>query len=278
MFKTASKLFLALAAFGYVAAFASAGGTGEHLLGMDSLIGPLTLGYKGYVGDHISYAIFMGLATASLFGGILLSAVRDADPDAVVQLVPVDTVPEVPAPSKVNYWPVVAGFSLGAIALGLAVGPTLVFIGCIGLGATTVEWAVRAWADRATGDPEVNQAIRNRFLHPVEIPAMAVIAIGGLVLAVSRILLALPKGGAYAVFALVPVAILGLGALVFFSPKLSPSIIAGLLIVGAVAILAGGVAAGIHGERKESEHEKKESSQGAVPMPSPALTVIRVGR
>ena len=90
------------------------------------------------------------------------------------------------------------------LVIGLAVGPIMFTIGMVGLAICLVEWAVRSWSDRATGDPEVNRSIRNRFMQPVEIPALAVIGIAGMVLAVSRILLALPKIGSYLVFGLVP--------------------------------------------------------------------------
>jgi hypothetical protein len=277
MFKTGSKFLFGLSAFGFVAAIAYAAGTGRHLLGMDSLVGPLTLGYKGYVGDHVGYAILLGLSAAALFLGVFLSVLHEADPHAVAEVAGTDTVPEVPAPETVNYWPVVAAFSIGAVALGLAVGPIMFVIGAIGLAITTVEWAVRAWSDRATGDPEVNRAIRGRLMHPVEIPATAVLGIGAIVLATSRILLALPKAGYYAVFALVPVAILAVGSLIVLKPKLSQSVIAGLLLVGGIALLAGGVVAAVAGEHhKPAEHGKSEN--GSPPLPAPQFTVIRVAR
>jgi hypothetical protein len=268
MFKTGSKFLFGLAGFGYLAAFLWADGTGQHKLGMDSLIGPLTFGYKGYVGDHVGYTLFIGLATVALFLGIVLAALRDADADAVAQVAGLDTVPEVPAPQTVNFWPVIAAFSMGAIALGLAVGSTLVVIGLVGLVVTTVEWAARAWSDRATGDPEVNRTIRNRLMYPVEIPGVAVLGIGGLVLAVSRILLALPKYGSYAVFGLVPVAIAAVGMLVVFRPRVSQSVVAAILLVGGLAILGGGVVAAIQGPRSHGEKEQHAGESGHAPKPA----------
>ncbi|MGI8709408.1 MAG: hypothetical protein ACR2LA_00210 [Acidimicrobiales bacterium] len=283
MIKTGSKFLFGLALFGFVAAVAWADGTGRHKLGMDSLIGPLTVGYKGYVGQHTGYALLLGLSVAALFLALFLSALRDSDPDAVAQVAGTDTVPEVPAPVTVNYWPVVGAFSLAAIALGLAVGPTLFVIGIVGLAATTVEWSVRAWSDRATGDPDVNRSIRNRFMYPVEIPAVAVLGVGGLVLAISRILLALPKVGSYLVFGLVPVLVLAVGALIVTRPKLSQSAIAALLLVGGFAILAGGVVAALAGERNPSgEHEKRAGEggggeHGLAQLVAQERKVIRVG-
>lgn len=280
MFKTGSKFLFGLAAFGFVGAVIYARFTGDHYALFDSVLGPLTLGWKGYVGDHTGYSILVGLAAVCLFLGIFLAALRDSDPDAAAQVAGLDTVPEVPAPANANYWPVVAAFSLAAVALGLAVGPTLFVIGAVGLVAVTVEWAVQAWSDRATGDPEVNRTIRNRFLNPVEIPALAVVGIAGTVLAVSRILLALPKTGSYVVFGLVPAIILGVGALIVLKPKLSPSVVAGLLIVGALAVLGGGVVAGIAGERHHEEeggHEEGGKAESLAPLVPHGPTVVRVG-
>ena len=171
--------------------------------------------------------------------GILAQA---SDPEASAQVLGLETVPEVPAPVRANYWPVIGAFSLGAVVLGLGIGSTMFFLGCVGLAVTGIEWAVRAWADRATGDPEVNQSIRDRFLGPVEVPGLAALGVAGLVLAVSRILLALPKEGSYVVFGLVPAIILVLAYLVVSRPQLSQSAIAGMLLIGAVALLFVGLA------------------------------------
>jgi len=282
MYKTGSKFLFALAGFGLLAAVVWAGATGDHAIGMDSIIGPLSGGYKGYVGDQAGYTLLVGLSFVALFLGIFLSALRDADPEAEAQVLGLDAVPEVEAPVAPNYWPVVAAFSAGAVVIGLAVGPIMFTIGMVGLAICLVEWAVRTWSDRATGDPEVNRSIRNRFMQPVEIPALAVIGIAGMVLAVSRILLALPKIGSYLVFGLVPAAILAIGALIVLRPQLSQSVVAGLLLFCGIAILAGGVAAAIAGEREHGgEHEEHstegEGEHGLAPLPAPSSAVIVVG-
>jgi hypothetical protein len=286
MFKTGSKFLLGLAAFGFIGAYWYAYGTGDHggahkklgpvhMPDMAALLGPLTLGYKGHVGEHAGYAILIGLFATALFLGIVFSALRDAEPHHVAEVAGTEAVPEVPAPVSANYWPLVGAFSLASIAIGLAVGPPLVVIGGIGLACTVVEWAVSAWSDRATGDPEVNRAIRHRFLNPVEIPVGAVIGIGGLVFCISRVLLAVPKTPAYFIFGGVPLLVLGIGVLVAMVPKLSKSIIAAMLIVFALAILASGVAAGIHGAHKS---EEKKGGQESLVVPAPTHLSIRAGR
>jgi len=281
MFKTGSKFLYGLAGLGLVSAILLAAATGDHPIGMDTLLGPLTFGYKGYVGDHVGYTVLISLSFISLFGGIFLSALRDSDAEAAAQVVGLETVPEVPAPATANYWPVIGGFSAGAVVIGLAVGPIMAVVGLVGLTITAFEWAARSWADRATGDPEVNQGIRDRLLQPIEIPALAVLVIGGIVLAVQQILLALPKIGSYLVFGLVPVAILVVGSIIVLKPKLSQSVIAGMLLVGGFAILAGGVAATIAGERDHGGHSKEKGGhskgeEGLAPQTQNGIPVIVV--
>ena len=282
MVKSGSKFLYGLAAFGFVAAIVYSASTGDQELGMDSLLGPLTFGYKGYVGDHVGYVVLMGLAIVSLVLGLFMSGLHDADPEAEAQVAGLETVPEPAVPATVNYWPIVGGFSAAALVLGLAVDSALFVVGMVGLAVVTVEWAVRTWSDRATGDPEVNRDIRNRFMYPVEIPVGAVLVIGGLVLAVSRILLAVPVVGAYLVFGLVPAIILGLGAMVVLKPKISQSTIAAILLVGGLAVLAGGVAAAIAGEREhEGDHSSEEGGhadeEGLAPISSEPPAVTGVG-
>ena len=75
---------------------------------------------------------------------------------------------------------------------------------------------------------------------------------------------------------------IGVGILIVMKPKLSKSVIAGLLLFGGFAVLAGGVAAAIHGEREHEGGEHKEEEGGehggriAVSLPEPGQTVIRV--
>jgi hypothetical protein len=270
-----SKFFLGLAAFAFVVAAVYAGASGQHVVGMDTLIGAITLGYKGRVGDHLGYTVLIGLMFSALFLGLTFVALRDVDPEAGAQLLGTDTVPEEVAPTSVSYWPIVGAFSVGAMLLGIVVGKPLFVLGLVGVVITAAEWAIKAWADRATGDPEVNRSIRNRMMYPVEVPAIAVLGIGLFVLSISRLLLALPKGGSYAVFGLVPVVVLGVGWLIAVRPKVSSSLIAALLLVGGLAILAGGVFGAVHGERKF--HVEKTKSEGSIGVVSPsARPVVRV--
>lgn len=277
MFKSASKFLFGLAGLAFLSAIVLGVATSDQGP-IDSILGPITMGYKGGVGDHVGYSILISLAVVSFFLGVFLASLRDADPEAEAQLVGLETVPEAPEPTTVNYWPVIGAFSAAAVVLGLAIGSEMVVVGAVGLVCCTVEWAARAWADRATGDAEVNQTIRNRLMNPIEIPVLAVLGIGGLVLAVSRILLALPKTGSYLAFAIIPTVMFIFGVLILMKPKMSQSAIAAILLVGGLAILAGGVAAAIAGEREHGGGHEEEhgGEEGLAPLPGPAELVITV--
>lgn len=271
MIKTGSKFFYALAGLALVAAVLYAGFTGDHKLGMDTLLGPLTFGWKGYVGEHVGYSILMGVMAVSLALGIFFSVARDTDAEQAAKLLDLPSAPGAAVPVSVNYWPTIGAVSFGCLALGLAVGPVLFVIGIVGVFASLIEWTVRAWADHATGDAELNRSLRAALLGPFELPIGGVLVIGGIVLGMSRILLALPKVGSIAVFGAVPAVILGIGALVALKPKLSHSVIAGMIAAAALALLIGGTVSAVVGER--DHHSEGETEHSSAPMGA----VIEVG-
>ncbi|MBX3313805.1 MAG: hypothetical protein KF906_05735 [Actinobacteria bacterium] len=272
MIKTGSKFFYALAGLAFVAAVLYAGFTGDHKLGMDTLLGPLTFGWKGYVGEHIGYTILMSVAAVSLVIAVFFSVTRDTDAEQAAAVLDLPAAPGAAVPVSVNYWPTVGAVSFGCLALGLAVGPVLFVIGIVGLIATLFEWTVRAWADHATGDAELNRSLRSALLGPFELPIGGVLIIVGIVFGMSRILLALPSVGSIVVFGAVPAVVLGVGALVALKPKLSHSAIAALIVVGALALLVGGTVAAVVGERDHDTHTTETEHSSA-----PSSVVIEVG-
>ncbi|MEJ7585821.1 MAG: hypothetical protein WKF43_17445, partial [Acidimicrobiales bacterium] len=114
MVTTGSKYFFGLAAFAAAAAFVYGGATAGHEVNMETLLGVVTLGYKGSVGDQFGYTVLMGLCFSALFLGLVTVAFRDADPEAAAQVVGAEAVPDAPVPQGASYWPVVAAFGVGA--------------------------------------------------------------------------------------------------------------------------------------------------------------------
>jgi len=269
MTKNAAKLLYTIAGLAVLAAVAFAAFTGGHAIGMDTLLGPLTLGWKGYVGDHVAYAVLVATAAAALLGGITVSLIADGDASAGARAIGVEAVPA-PAPvERANYWPAVGALSFALVALGLALGPILFVMGGIGIAIVLVEWTVRAWSERATGDRELNRHLRDTLMIPVEYPALGVLVVAGVALAMWKIMMALPSVGAIVVFAAVPALILAFGALLVLKPQVSQSVIAGLIVIGVVALIVGGVIAAVVGERDHGSHHE------GLRAPT---TVIKAGR
>lgn len=279
MFTTGSKWFFGLAAAAVVAALVYGGATNPDEVGMSTLTGVLTLGYKGGVGDHVGYAVLMGLAGACAFLGATTAAFRDSSVEAGAELLERETVPEVVAPARGSYWPVVSAFGVGFVAVGLVTEQGLVLLGLVVLAAAAFEWAISAWADRATGDPEVNRAIRRRVMLPVEVPVIGALGVAVFVLSMSRILLAVPKLGVYLIFGLVPLAVLVAAFILSARPKINPSVVAVLCVIGALAVMVGGVIGAANQREIEPHHEEEghgseEEHEGAPAVPAGAPVVL----
>ena len=73
MITTGSKWFFGLGFVSLVLAAAYGWTTGGNGLG------PVSVGYKGGVGDHLGYGILLVAGVASLFAGFCATAYRDAD-------------------------------------------------------------------------------------------------------------------------------------------------------------------------------------------------------
>lgn len=270
MFTTGSKWFFGLAAAALVAALIYGGATNPDEVGMSTFTGVLTFGYKGGVGEQLGYAVLMGLVGAGLFLGATSAAFRDASVEAGAELLERETVPEVVAPAHGSYWPIIGAFGVGTATVGLVTARPLVMLGVVVVVAAAFEWAVSAWAERATGDPVVNQAIRRRVMMPVEVPVLGALGIAAFVLSISRIMLAVPQLGVYILFGAVPLLVLIVAFILAARPRINRSVVAGLCVVAAVAILAGGVASAIVGPRP-LEHEEGEEGEGGDHEGAPAL-------
>jgi len=242
MFTTGFKYYfgLGLALMGAAVVYGYTTG-GNH-------VGPVSMGWKGGVGDLIGYTMLLTLAFVMMSVGLVLVVFRDADPAAQSHYLGVDSVATAPHVTG-NFWPVVGAFGVGTMAIGLVINTAVFITGLVVCGAVAFEWMTTAWADRATGDPTANRELRDRVMAPIEVPALGGAAVALVVLAMSRILLSVSKNGAVAVAGIVAVLILAIAVLYAAKPKIGKNLVAGLVLVLGVAILAGGVVAAAIGER-----------------------------
>jgi hypothetical protein len=262
MITTGSKWYFG---FGFLAlVFAAAYGwtTGGNGLG------PLSLGYKGGVGDHFGYGLLMAAAAISFFLGVVVTATRDAEAEAAAQVAGTETVPAV-IPAGTSYWPPIAAFGVVLLVIGLVSEAVLVVFGLILMGIALVEWTVQAWADRATGDPETNRRIRNKLMNPIEFPLAGALALGVIAISLSRVFLTF-SADQTVLAGVVVTALIVIGAFwVASRPHLSSNVVVGLVVAGAVAIIAIGVAGAVSGPRDVHEEE------GGLRPPAPVTEVVR---
>jgi hypothetical protein len=254
MITTGSKWLYGASGLTFVLALAYGWTTGGTRLG------PLSAGWYGAVGDHAGYGILLATSALLLLLGVVATGVRDADPAAVAQLIGADTPPEV-TPAAVSFWPAITAVGLGIALLGLIISSFLFTAGLVVLGLAGLEWIVQAWADRATGDPEVNRQIRNRLMHPVEIPIGGALAVAVIVLAISRVFLAASASAAVWIAVVFAALVLAIGALVASKPRLSADAIAAILAVVAVVAIGAGITAAAIGERDFHHGEESEEEE-----------------
>ncbi len=228
-------------------------------------------------GEELGSMVLLSLAVAGFTLGLLSSLIGDGDdlatrgarPDVVSAAEAAEGAAALPAhPQLAAAWPALGAIGAGVVAIGLATGGILPFIGMILLAAAGIEWMVQAWAERATADAVSNRELRNRLMFPFEIPVLAAVVIGVVVVAFSRVLLAVSKIGSTVVAIVVASVILGVAFLITSRPKLSSSLLTVVVAIGAIGLLGGGIVGAVAGEREFEAHEEEgdHGGEGGAPV------------
>ncbi len=253
MIPTGFKLYAGIAFAALTAAVIggySSGGT---------VVGPISAGWKGGIGDWVSYVVLVGVAFVSIIVGGLLTTFRDADAQAVAASMGRAQAPVGQRPVAGSVWPIVAGLGAAFLMVGIAVNAAITGVGLVIVSIVAFEWTMTAWADRATGDAETNENLRNQLMGPFEVPLLGLMVAAIVAIAVSRILLASSELGAVVVGGVVAVIILGIGVFAALGPKVSKNVITGLVSITMLAILVGGVWGAVQGTRVIEEHHEDEA-------------------
>jgi hypothetical protein len=158
------------------------------------------------------------------------------------------------APGR-SIWPMGLALAFVVLVLGLVTYQAVFVIGLLLLLATGGEWMLQAWSERASSDPVYNSQVRTRLAGPLEFPLAGALAIGILVYSFSRVMLWLSRTNTVIAFSLMAGMVLLFAFLFAFRPTVKKTAIAGISSVAVVAIVAGGVAAGVDGQREIEEHE-----------------------
>lgn len=274
MFTPGFKLFFGIAVIGLVGAFvyglSSSDVTGPDYFGVvdrTAIVGLISLGWKGGVGDALGYWVLIFFAGSAAMIGITAVAFRDADVEAVAQLDSNPGLPLAQRPTAPSWWPFAGALGMGVLLMGLVLD-TKVFwiIGLAILAVVAIEWLLSGWADRSTGSDATNSALRQRVLAPLEIPLLATVGAGAIALAVSRILLTVSAWGAVAVAGVAALLIFGIALIAAFRPQVGSRSIGALVGLLAVVIIALGILSAALGPRDfhHGEHGDDHSEEATV--------------
>ena len=157
-----------------------------------------------------------------------------------------------------SIWPIVTALGAATVLVGLATIPAWFVIGLAVLCAGGLEWMIQGWAERASADAKWNEDVRIRVIGGLEFPGLAAVVLVLIAYAFSRIMLRASKNGATLLFIVVASIVLAVGALIAVKPGLRGRIATTVASVGAVALLAVGVASAFSGERPELTEAAKE--------------------
>lgn len=242
------RFLAAIAGFSVLAGFVFAIDGDEGLT--DNLLGPLTFGWKGGVGAHVGYVVLMGAVVAAAGLAGILVAFRDGDLTAQAQVVRAESLPLTRTPTAISFLPLLIALLVIAAIVGLTSSPGLFqasLFGMAGLGGT---WTVRAWANRATGDDEVNDQVYHRVIDPLRVPLVSAAVVAFIAIGLSRVLLATGKIASTLVFIVVATLIFGLALLLAARPRISRDAVNLVVVVLAVALLVAAIIGVIAGQRE----------------------------
>ena len=276
-FGGAAVAFIAAVVYGFITGASDHGGVIVVFQEGDivgSILGPLSFGWKGWVGDHEGYAILMGFAAVMAALGGFHTAFRDADAEALAQLAGTDTAPPIPTPTGSNVWPIITAFAFGTVVVGLALSNVLFIVGTVVLAVCAFEWTMRAWAERATADSVLASDLRGRLMLPVEVPVIAVLGGGLIIFCLSRILLSLTQIGATIFIIVLAAGVFGVAFLLATRPRLKRSVTLSVLLIAGLLLIGGGIAGGIAGAREVEDHESEHESSLVISNPTGAVSPV----
>lgn len=247
------RLFGGIAAFTFLGAFLFALGmnvanTDQGLI--DSVLGPITFGWKGGVGSHLGYTVLLSTAVASGTVAVLLQAFRDADPESQAEVTHVEARPLTAVPQGASYAPIAAALGGVGLLIGLASSTPVALASVFLLFCVALVWTTRAWSNRLSDDDAANYERYEQLMEPWRVPIVSLVLVAAVVLGVSRLLLAVSKLGSVIVFAIIAT-IFFVGAIVVASkPKMSRSAVTVVALVVAIIVLGSAIAGLVAGQRE----------------------------
>lgn len=238
-------------------------GVGNTLGGdgaVGAILGPLTFGYKGGVGDHYGYAILVGLAVVLFLIGGIGVALRDGTVDETVSAA--NTLTSTANAVRPVFWPVSAALACGLVMVGLAVNSLLFAVGLAAAVLVGAAWMLTCWTEMTTADASRATALRSQLVSPIELPLVALLVLGVIVFCVSRILVASSEITASIIAVALAAVVLAVAFVLASRPALSRSLVMVLVILATLVIVGLGIGGAVSGPA-HVEHET-----GQAPNPS----------
>lgn len=229
--------------------------TGSKLLLGAAVVATLSAIAYGVTQDGIMGTVGLSSAALALWflAGINLFT-RDNNYWAD-EIASIEAAPAAVRPPANSVWPFAFALGAGVLAVGLVTYQAVFIIGIVLLLASGAEWTAEAWAQRASADAGHNADVRDRIANPLEFPLAAAIGIGAVVYAFSRVMLFLSKTNTVIAFSVLGSIIITLAFFFAYRPSVPSRAGAVVIGVGALGLIAGGVAAGLSGERDIHPHE-----------------------
>lgn len=224
--------------------------------------------YKILTGDVLGGSLYLMVGVVAFLLGVVLSTVRENE---LVAAVPANVAPVVravavaPVPGG-GAWPMVAAAAGGLIVLGLIESSLFAAAGVLVALAAGVGWLSRASAE-STG--------RTVSLLPIGLPVLGLGFIASVMFCLSRILLAVPEEASTGIALAVAVLIMVGASFAALRENVSGRTMAAALVLGAVVMVGGGVAAAAVGERQIGEHAgEKAGGEGQVQVKAQSIAFV----
>ena len=230
MFSTGSKYFFGVSFLGAISFAIYMFLIGESAIGATALLGLVAA---------------TGLLTA------LTLSTRDGAKDE-------DGVAAATSSPTGSIWPLIAAVGATLLLVGTITAPVVTLLGIVTLLAALIEWTVLSWSERASSDSAYNASLRKRLLNPIEFPVLAAVGLGVVIFSFSRVTLAVNKSVGATAFIVLGALVLAAGVLFSIRPNLKRGLVTAICVIGAVGLVAAGLAGAGAGVREELVLAKEE--------------------
>lgn len=235
MINTVARIYFTIAALAAAAAFA-------YNIGGDDRVG-------------VTLLLFL-MGTAALSGIVVAGAGLKDRALFVAEGAPITDVPvgvaNTPRPSS---WPLLGAVAAGLMVVGMAVGPGFVVGGLLAAVVAAGGWLGQAWRESAGWDASKSRRLDERYVAPLGIPIGTFIIAAIIVIAISRILLAVSKEGSVVIAIVMAVLVLAMFAILASRQHVSKGVMTAIVAITGIGLVGAGVAAAAIGERDIEPHE-----------------------